>query len=218
MSDREDRLKRLSEALNDHSTEGITILSAEPSRLIFGIILAIVALICSALLWSFFGRADVIVSASGQLGPDSEVRRFYAPIEGELIDVFIAEGQPVAAGDVLRTPDVSGYFNTGQLENGLGFAPSNDGVVGKSLLFDGIDDAVREGDRRADDANRVAVDRLLGRRDVRAEVGAHRHLDQLDSEVLRRLEVLRRRDVLRPQLGRGQLGRGQLGQSPHGLQ
>ena len=108
MSDQEDRLKRLSEALSDHSTEGIAILAAEPSRMIFGIILAIVALLFSALLWSFFGRADVIVSAPGQLGPDSEVRRFYAPIEGELIDVFIAEGQPVAAGDVLARLNARG--------------------------------------------------------------------------------------------------------------
>jgi HlyD family secretion protein len=108
MSDQEDRLKRLSEALSDHSTEGIAILAAEPSRMIFGIILAIVALLFSALLWSFFGRADVIVSAPGQLGPDSEVRRFYAPIEGELIDVFIAEGQPVAEGDVLARLNARG--------------------------------------------------------------------------------------------------------------
>lgn len=42
--------------------------------------------------------------------------------------------------DTTRSPDVSGYFNTLTLEGGLGFATPNDGVVGKSLLFDGIDD------------------------------------------------------------------------------
>lgn len=44
--------------------------------------------------------------------------------------------------DVGRTPDVSGYFNTGVLRGGLAFAAANDGVVGKALTFDGIDDRV----------------------------------------------------------------------------
>lgn len=108
MSDQDDRLKKLSEALEDHSTEGIAILSAEPSRIIFNIILTIVAFLVAALLWSFFGRADVIVSAPGHLTPDSEVRRFYAPIEGELVDIFIAEGQPVSRGDVLARLNARG--------------------------------------------------------------------------------------------------------------
>jgi hemolysin D len=121
MSDREEKLKRLSEALEDHSTEGVAILSAEPSRMIFAIILTIVAFMLSALLWSFFGRADVIVSASGYLKPDSEVRRFYAPIEGELVDIFITEGQPVAEGDVLARLNARGAIQvaTNSLEADL---------------------------------------------------------------------------------------------------
>jgi MYXO-CTERM domain-containing protein len=42
--------------------------------------------------------------------------------------------------DTGRAPDVSGYFNTASLEGGLSFATANDGVVGKSLSFDGVDD------------------------------------------------------------------------------
>ncbi|MEJ2533729.1 MAG: biotin/lipoyl-binding protein, partial [Halioglobus sp.] len=108
MSEQDDKLQRLSEALEDHSTEGIEILAAEPSRMIFGIITLIVTFLFVAVVWSFFGRADVIVTAPGQLSPDSEVRRFYAPIAGELVDVFIAEGQPVAAGDVLARLNARG--------------------------------------------------------------------------------------------------------------
>jgi MYXO-CTERM domain-containing protein len=44
--------------------------------------------------------------------------------------------------DVTRTPDVSGYFNTGVLHGGLGFSTTNDGVIGKALTFDGVDDRV----------------------------------------------------------------------------
>lgn len=42
--------------------------------------------------------------------------------------------------DTGRSPDVSGYFNTASLQGGLAFADQNDGVVGKSLAFDGVDD------------------------------------------------------------------------------
>lgn len=101
MSDREQELKRLSEALEDHSAEGIEILFSEPSRMAVGIVLLIGGLLVAALIWSFVGRADVIVSAPGVLAPEQEVRRIYAPIDGELIDIYMAEGLPVSKGDVL---------------------------------------------------------------------------------------------------------------------
>ena len=44
--------------------------------------------------------------------------------------------------DKSRTPDVSGYFNTGTLAGGLDFADDNNGVLGKALVFDGVDDRV----------------------------------------------------------------------------
>jgi hemolysin D len=121
MSTGDDKLIRLSEALEDHSTEGITILAAEPAKIIFGIIMAIVGLLVAGLIWSFFGRADVIVTALGSLSPDSEVRRFYAPIDGELIDIFIAEGQPVSKGDVLARLNARGAIKvaTASLEADL---------------------------------------------------------------------------------------------------
>jgi hemolysin D len=43
----------------------------------------------------------VLVSAPGTLVPASEVRRLYAPIDGELANIYIAEGQPVLKGDVV---------------------------------------------------------------------------------------------------------------------
>ncbi|MDE1184292.1 HlyD family efflux transporter periplasmic adaptor subunit [Paraburkholderia sp.] len=98
----------LSEALEDHSAEGIAILTAEPVRLARLLILTMVGLVVAGLLWSFIGRADVIVNAQGALAPESEVRRFYAPIDGELSDVYVAEGQPVSKGDVLARLNARG--------------------------------------------------------------------------------------------------------------
>ncbi|MGB5468160.1 MAG: hemolysin D, partial [Sedimenticolaceae bacterium] len=84
----EPELKRLSIALEEHSAEGIAILTSEPSRLIVGTITVIAGLMLAAIVWAFVGHADVIVSASGVLQPEGEVRRFYAPVEGELVDLY----------------------------------------------------------------------------------------------------------------------------------
>ncbi|QIE26295.1 Hemolysin secretion protein D, chromosomal (plasmid) [Caballeronia sp. SBC1] len=100
--------KSFAESLGDHSVEGISILVAEPLRLTQALIYTMVALVVSALVWSFVGRADVIVTAQGTLSPESEVRRFYAPIDGELADVYIAEGQPVSKDDVVARLNARG--------------------------------------------------------------------------------------------------------------
>jgi hemolysin D len=95
------RLVPLADALSDHSAESIGILTGEPARALHALIYAMIALILVALAWSFFGRADVIVAEEGALTPASEVQRFYAPVDGELVNLYVAEGQPVTKGDVL---------------------------------------------------------------------------------------------------------------------
>jgi hemolysin D len=94
-------LKPLTEALEDHSADGISILTAEPWRFTRALVYGMVGLVAAGLVWSFFGHTDVLVTAGGTLVPASEVRRLYAPIDGELSNIYIAEGQPVKAGDVV---------------------------------------------------------------------------------------------------------------------
>jgi len=101
MTAEDEKLRRLASALEDHSAEGIDILYSEPSRIMRLFILLMVSMVVVALVWSFFGRADVIVTASGVLSPEEEVRRVYTPIGGELVDIYVAEGAPVSEGDVL---------------------------------------------------------------------------------------------------------------------
>jgi HlyD family secretion protein len=102
------RLIPLSEALADHGSEGIAILTAEPWRVLHAVIYTMIGLVLAALVWSFIGRADVIVTAPGALVPDSELRRFYAPVDGELANLYVAEGQPVRKGDVLARLNARG--------------------------------------------------------------------------------------------------------------
>ncbi|MFA7388374.1 MAG: biotin/lipoyl-binding protein, partial [Thiohalobacteraceae bacterium] len=96
-----ERLPGISAALEEHSAAGIDILYSEPSAIIRATIFTMLALVLAALAWAIFGYADVVVSAPGVLAPEEEVRRVYTPIEGELVDIYVAEGQPVSAGDVL---------------------------------------------------------------------------------------------------------------------
>ncbi|MBS1191770.1 MAG: HlyD family efflux transporter periplasmic adaptor subunit [Rhodocyclaceae bacterium] len=105
---KDSRLKPLAEALGDHSAEGVAILTAEPSRLAQAIVVVLLALVLCGLVWSFFGRVDVIVTAPGTLWPESDVRRVYAPVDGELANIYIAEGQPVSKGDVLARLNARG--------------------------------------------------------------------------------------------------------------
>jgi hemolysin D len=98
---RSNRLVPLADALGDHSSEGIGILTAEPWRALHALVYTMVALVLAGLAWSFIGRADVIVTEQGTLAPASEVRRFYAPVDGELANLYVAEGAAVSKGDVL---------------------------------------------------------------------------------------------------------------------
>src|SRR5438105_4289495 len=102
------RLKPLTEALGDHSSEGIAILTTEPWRVLHAVVYAMIALVLCGLAWSFIGRADVIVAAQGVLQPDSELRRIYTPVDGELANLYIAAGQPVSKGDVLARLNARG--------------------------------------------------------------------------------------------------------------
>ena len=80
--------------LQEHSPEGIEILYTEPSSLIRWTIIVLVALLVSGVAWSFFARADVVVTAAGVLIPEQEARRVYAPVEGEVVELLIREEEP----------------------------------------------------------------------------------------------------------------------------
>jgi hemolysin D len=102
------QLRPLDEALEDHSAEGIAVLTAQPWRFTQLLVLGMLALVLAGLAWSFFGHADVIVSTQGALAPESEVRRLYAPVDGEMANLYMAEGQPVSKGDVLARLNARG--------------------------------------------------------------------------------------------------------------
>lgn len=98
----------LGQAFDEHSAEGAEILYSEPAPLIRRSIWLMVLMLLSAIAWSFIGHVDVIVSATGVVTPEQEVRRVYAPTEGELEGILVREGDPVSKGEAIariRSPN-----------------------------------------------------------------------------------------------------------------
>lgn len=103
-----ERMPGTTDSLEDHDPRGVEILVSEPSRLMRVAIFVLFAFVVSSGAWSFIGKADVIVKATGILNPEGDVRRIYIPVNGQLVDNFMVEGSPVTKGDVLariNSPD-----------------------------------------------------------------------------------------------------------------
>ena len=100
-TDDEKNLKTFALDLRNHSPEGIDILASEPSKLMGYMLYLLLTLLFTALLWSFIGKSDVIITSKGSFVPDSKIQRIFAPLDGELIDIYITEGLPIKKGDIL---------------------------------------------------------------------------------------------------------------------
>ena len=87
--------------LDDHGVEGVAILTDQPSRLILMTIAVLFGLLIAAAIWSFYGKADVVVESQGLVKPELEQQGVYLPIKGELVNIYVTEGMPVEKGDVV---------------------------------------------------------------------------------------------------------------------
>lgn len=85
----------------DHGPDGVEVLVSTPSALLRGVNLLIAALLVTAVVWAWFAKVDVVITAPGTLVPEEELRRVYAPIDGELVEIYASEGAPVQAGDIV---------------------------------------------------------------------------------------------------------------------
>lgn len=101
MKSKPQRTLQFADALRDHSLEGIAILVSEPARLLKLTNILIACALLVAVVWAFFAKADVVVTTQGVLVPKADIRRVYAPIDGELVDVYVAPGVPVQEGDII---------------------------------------------------------------------------------------------------------------------
>jgi len=83
----------------------------KPGKFFTIFIYGLFALVITALVWSYFGRLDVVVRAQGIIRPHAQTAVVLSAVHGELTGVFFYEGMEVRRGDILYTVD------TFQLEN-----------------------------------------------------------------------------------------------------
>ncbi|MCG8036953.1 MAG: efflux RND transporter periplasmic adaptor subunit, partial [Candidatus Thiodiazotropha taylori] len=108
MSKNNSTLPSFKSSLYDHQRDGIEVLLGKPVQLLFAVNLTILALIVCALVWAFFAKADVIVTATGTLQPKQDLRRVYPPVDGELRGIYVETGAPVEAGDIIARINARG--------------------------------------------------------------------------------------------------------------
>lgn len=64
-------------------------------------------LLCALLLWAAFGKLDVVATAEGKLIPQTYVKIVQPFEQGLISEILVAEGQHVAAGQVLMRLDTT---------------------------------------------------------------------------------------------------------------
>ena len=95
----------------DHCVDGVALMVSQPARLMLFTNLLVASLLIAAVIWAWFAKADVIVATVGAVAPESDIRRVYVPIDGELVDVYVATGMPVQAGDVVARINARGAID-----------------------------------------------------------------------------------------------------------
>ncbi len=89
------------DALEEHGAEGIEILMQTSSFLAHGLIYIVTGILMAVFLWSFFGKADVIITVKGQLEAKMDMKKVYVPAAGDLIDINVGQGTFVSRNDLL---------------------------------------------------------------------------------------------------------------------
>lgn len=83
----------------NHSEEGIGVLLSRPPLLATGVIYLAVLMMVAFFIWSFFGKADVVVKVKGTVTSSIPPKSVYPPASGELLEIYVSEGSPVRKGD-----------------------------------------------------------------------------------------------------------------------
>ncbi|WP_294541809.1 HlyD family type I secretion periplasmic adaptor subunit [uncultured Rhodoblastus sp.] len=83
----------------------LEILETPPSPVRMALILLIGALVVCALVWSWFGRLDIVAVAQGKIQPAGRVKVIQPLEAGKVAAIRVENGQQVKAGDVLIEMD-----------------------------------------------------------------------------------------------------------------
>ena len=91
--------KRYSEKVAIHFLPGALEISEKPPNPLARIILwVVIAIICIAVIWAYFGKMDVVVTAQGKIVPEGQVKIIQPLEKGTVSKILVKNGQLVDKG------------------------------------------------------------------------------------------------------------------------
>lgn len=100
-----DRTTALSPDVLDFAPGLLAIQESPPARLPRVMMYIVLVLFCILLVWSIFGKLDIIASAEGRLVPQTYVKIVQPADAGIVQEILVHEGQSVESGQVLMRMD-----------------------------------------------------------------------------------------------------------------
>jgi hemolysin D len=98
----------------------LEIVETPPSPIGRTIVFSIIALFCLALAWAFFGRVDIVASATGKIIPTGHTKVIQPFETGVIRAIHVQDGQAVQEGELLIELDPTmNQAETGHLTNDL---------------------------------------------------------------------------------------------------
>lgn len=88
-------------------TDSKELYSERPNPFIAAFVYCLVGLIAAALIFSFFGKVDIVATAAGVVRPNDDISTVSGLVGGRVVEVNMDDGQQVQAGDLLFKVDTS---------------------------------------------------------------------------------------------------------------
>lgn len=92
---------------NEFRPAAVSILETPPSPIHVALIWTICAFVVIALVWTYFGRIDIIAIAQGKIQPTGRVKTIQSVETGRVVAVNVQNGSRVNAGEVLIELDAA---------------------------------------------------------------------------------------------------------------
>lgn len=88
-------------------TDSKELYSERPNPFIAAFVYCLVGLLIAAVIYSFFGKIDIVAAAAGVVRPNDDISTVSSLVGGRVVEVSMTDGQQVSAGDVLFKIDTS---------------------------------------------------------------------------------------------------------------
>lgn len=88
-------------------TDSKELYSERPNPFIAAFVYCLVGLLIAAVIYSFFGKIDIVATAAGVVRPNDDISTVSSLVGGRVVEVSMTDGQQVSAGDVLFKIDTA---------------------------------------------------------------------------------------------------------------